>query len=76
MPLAIVAAHLEREGPEIANGGWAVDLLASPWGALVGSLAGYRLRTRLPRALGVPSLLVAFAEDGVAFWLGRWAVRR
>jgi uncharacterized membrane protein len=137
MPLAIVAAHLEREGPDIADGGWAIDLLASPWGALglgcaalgevlvdklpfapsrlrplplsgrvvlagtacalwslaqgrtsdsgalvgslggvLGSVAGYSLRTRLPRLLRVPGLVVAVVEDGLAFWLGRWAVQR
>jgi uncharacterized membrane protein len=33
MPLAILAAYLEREGPDIADGGWAIDALASSGGA-------------------------------------------
>jgi uncharacterized membrane protein len=34
MPLALLAAHLEREGPDIGDGGWALDVLASRRGAL------------------------------------------
>jgi uncharacterized membrane protein len=134
MPLAILAAHLEREGPDIADGGWAIDALASPAGALalgvaavgevvadklpsvpdrveplplagrivlggtagalaslaegrtsdsgalvgsagalLGSVVGYTLRTsgRLP----LPRLVLALAEDALAFTLARWAVR-
>lgn len=137
MPLAVLSAQLEREGPDIADGGWAVDALATPWavlglalaalgevvadklpvvpsrllplplagrvllggttcalaslaggrrsdtGALIGSLsavagslAGYSLRTLLGRALPVPSLVVALAEDGLALTLAGWAVQR
>jgi uncharacterized membrane protein len=39
MPLAILAAYLEREGPDIADGGWAIDVLASPGGAFALGLA-------------------------------------
>jgi uncharacterized membrane protein len=136
MPLAILAAYLGREGPDIADGGWAIDALASriggvalglaavgevavdklaclpgrieplplagrivlgggagalaslaegrtsdsgalagSLGALAGSLAGYALRTKLPRVVPLPGLLVAVCEDALAFNLGRWAVR-
>jgi uncharacterized membrane protein len=30
MPFALLSAHLEREGADIADGGWALDALASP----------------------------------------------
>jgi uncharacterized membrane protein len=33
MPLAILARHLAHEGPDIADGGWPIDLLASGGGA-------------------------------------------
>ena len=133
MPFAVLSGYLEREGPDIADGGWPIDVLASPWGAtvlalaaagelvadklpllpgrveplplvarvvmggtvgaaaslaegrtsdsgallgsvggLVGSVLGYTLRMRLSRRL--PGLLVALAEDAVAFSLARWAV--
>jgi uncharacterized membrane protein len=136
MPLAILAAYLEREGPDIGDGGWAIDALAAPTGALalgvaavgevvadklpivpsrleplplagrivlggtvgalaslaegrtsdsgalagslgavVGSLAGYTLRTKTRRVLPLQPLLLSLAEDGLAFSLGRWAVR-
>ena len=39
MPLAILSAYLEREGPDIADGGWPIDALASPAGALALGLA-------------------------------------
>jgi len=131
MPWALVSAQLAREGPDIADGGPLVDLLAtrrcaavlalgalveigldktsivpsrmeplplagriisagaacalaslaegrtSDTGALlgafagaIGSAAGYAFRTRLP----VPGLVLALAEDALAFALGRWAV--
>jgi uncharacterized membrane protein len=134
MPLAVLAGYLEREGPDIADGGWAIDALASPGGAfglgmaavgevvadklpfvprrieplplagrivlggtagalaslaegrtsdsgallgsagaLVGSLAGYTLRTS--GILPLPPLVLAVAEDALAFTLARWAVR-
>ena len=135
MPLALLASQLEREGPDIADGGWAVEALTSPelaralafaavgelladklpfardrveppWlmgrviiggatgalaslaegrrsdsgaaagsvGAVLGTLVGFGLRTRVARALPVPGLVVALAEDALAFALGRWAV--
>jgi uncharacterized membrane protein len=138
MPLALLSVHLEHEGPDIADGGWALDVLTSPWvafalgvaalgelaadklpivpdrlmpvslagrvllggtasglaslaagrtsdrgallgslGAIVGSVAGYALRTTARRVWpgAVQSVLVAVSEDALAFALGRWAVR-
>ena len=56
MPLAILSAHLEREGPDIADGGWIIDALASPAGALaLGAAAvGELVADKLPM---VPSRL-------------------
>ena len=132
VPFAVESAYLEREGPDIADGGWSIDLLASRQAAVVlataalveigldktplvpdrlrpvplaarivaagtacaltslaegrtsdsgaligsvfgaiGSLCGYTFRTRLP----LPAWLLAFAEDSLAFFLARWAVR-
>src|SRR5918911_946168 len=137
MPLALLAAHLQRNRPDIADRAWAVDVLASTpsavglgvaavgeiladklpiipsrleplplagrvvlggaagalqslaegrasdvgalgasIGALVGSVVGYQLRTGLQRRLRLPGLVLALGEDGLAFGLGRWAVRR
>jgi uncharacterized membrane protein len=131
MPWALVSAYLARQGPDIADGGWVVDVFAtrrcavvlglaalvelaldkttlvpsrvqplalaariisaglactlaslaegrtSDSGALLGSVGGafgsavgYAFRTRLP----LPGLVLALAEDAVAFLLGRWAV--
>ncbi len=39
MPLALLSAHLEREGPDIADGGWVLDLLASRWAVTVLAVA-------------------------------------
>jgi len=136
MPLALLAEHVDRQGPDIADGGWAVDLLASsrgvigfglaafgeviadklPFvpsrleplplagrvvlggtaaalnslvngrssdvgalagslGAVLGSLFGYGLRVNVPRLAPVPGLVLALAEDALAFNLARWAVR-
>jgi uncharacterized membrane protein len=54
MPLAILAAHLEREGPDIADGGWVIDALASPAGALALGVAavGEVVADKLPRVPG------------------------
>src|SRR5919199_1692450 len=56
MPLAILSAHLGREGPDIADGGWIIDALASPAGALaLGAAAvGELVADKLPL---VPSRL-------------------
>jgi uncharacterized membrane protein len=35
MPLAVLSAYLQRQGADIADGGWTLDLLASSPGALV-----------------------------------------
>jgi uncharacterized membrane protein len=44
MPLALLADHLEREGADIADGGWALDALASRWAvAALSSMAGGEL---------------------------------
>lgn len=39
-------------------------------GAVVGTLGGYEARTRLVRALGVPDIVIALAEDAVAIITG------
>ena len=136
-PIALLSDSLSRDGPDIADGGWAIDLLTSPQVALVlrlaafgelvadklpgtvdrvaplplagrvvlggttcalhslaegrasdigaligalgavgGSVLGFTLRTRLSRALPVPAILVALAEDGLAWSLGHWAIQR
>lgn len=56
MPLALLAQHLERDGPDIADGGWAIDVLASPAGALALGVAavGELIADKLP---WVPSRL-------------------
>jgi uncharacterized membrane protein len=43
-----------------------LGVMAGALGAVVGTLGGYRARTGLVRALGVPDLPVALAEDLVA----------
>jgi uncharacterized membrane protein len=136
LPLALLADRLGREGPDIADGGWAVDLLTArpaavvlglaaagevladklprtpsrvaplplagrvvlggttcalqslaegrasdsgarvgALGAVAGSVVGYTARTRLSRLLPLPGVLVALIEDGLAWWLGRWAIQ-
>jgi uncharacterized membrane protein len=45
-------------------------------GAVVGTLGGYRVRTGLVRALGVPDYVVALAEDVVAIGGALLAVSR
>jgi uncharacterized membrane protein len=140
LPLALLARHLQDEGPDIADGGWVLDVLTLPWssriliagsafeivadklpfvrsrveplpligrvmaggtasaltslaegrssdrgalygslGAVLGSVAGYWVRTRVASALPLPALsglVVALAEDALAFMLSRRAVRR
>jgi len=136
-PIALLAESLSRDGPDIADGGWAIDLLTSPQvalllrlaalgelvadkvpgtvdrvaplplagrvvlggttcalhslaegrasdvgalvgslGAVVGSVVGFSVRTRLSRARPVPGILVALVEDGLAWSLGHWAIQR
>jgi uncharacterized membrane protein len=48
------------------GGSLAVGAVAGGIGAVVGTLGGYRARTGLVRALGVPDLPVALVEDLVA----------
>jgi uncharacterized membrane protein len=50
MPLALLSAQLERDGPDIAGGGWTIDALVSPWGVLGLSLAacGEVIADKLP----------------------------
>jgi uncharacterized membrane protein len=50
MPLALLSVHLEREGPDIADGGWVLDLLASRWAATVLGVAalGELVADKLP----------------------------
>jgi uncharacterized membrane protein len=54
MPLAVLALHLEREGPDIADGGWILEALASPAGAaaLGAAAVGEVIADKLP---SVPS---------------------
>jgi uncharacterized membrane protein len=48
------------------GGSAALGVAAGALGAVVGTLGGYRARTGLVRALGVPDFPVALAEDLVA----------
>lgn len=50
MPLAVLAAHLQREGPDIADGGWVIEGLASgPGAGLLGLAAiGEVIADKLP----------------------------
>jgi uncharacterized membrane protein len=48
------------------GGSAALGVAAGAVGAVVGTLGGYRARTGLVRALGVPDFTVALAEDLVA----------
>jgi uncharacterized membrane protein len=48
------------------SGSPAVGVVAGGLGAVAGTLGGYRARTGLVRALGVPDFPVALAEDLVA----------
>jgi uncharacterized membrane protein len=50
MPLALLAEHLQEHGPDIADGGWAIDWLASPGAAVVLGLAalGELIGDKLP----------------------------
>jgi len=49
-----------------AQVGWVVGALLGAAGGIIGAFAGYQARARLVQALGVPDLVVAFAEDAVA----------
>lgn len=55
---------------------WIVGVVTAAVGALVGTFGGYRARTGLVRALGVPDIAVAIPEDLVAICLGFLAVSR
>jgi hypothetical protein len=72
------SACAPRPWPDSLAEGRASDIgaLGASIGALVGSVVGYQLRTGLQRRLRLPSLVLALGEDGLAFGLGRWAVRR
>jgi uncharacterized membrane protein len=45
-------------------------------GGLVGAFAGYQARTRLVKALGLPDIVVALAEDCLAIGGCLWVVSR
>jgi uncharacterized membrane protein len=66
-------------GAAIAVSGSAHPLLGAVLGAaggLVGAFAGYEARTRLVRALKVPAVAIALAEDAVAIAAALWIVSR
>lgn len=43
-------------------------------GAVAGTLGGYEARTRLVRALNVPDIVIALAEDAIAIIVGLFVV--
>lgn len=51
-------------------------LVVGAAGALSGSFAGYHVRVRLPAATGVPDVVWAGIEDGVALLVARSAANR
>ncbi len=67
---ALAAATLTAGAAGAAGAGGAGSVgagaLCGAAGALLGTFGGYQARTRLVRALGVPDLAVALAEDLVA----------
>ncbi len=56
------------------GGSLAVGAVAGGLGAVAGTLGGYRARTGLVRALGVPDLPVALLEDLVAVGIALFVV--
>jgi len=63
MPFALLSGQLEREGADIADGGWALDALASPWAvvALSAMAVGEVIADKLPNT---PSRLAPPALAG------------
>ncbi len=63
MPLALLSAHLEDQGPDIADGGWTLDVLTSRWAAfaLGVAAAGELVADKLPF---VPDRLMPAALAG------------
>ncbi len=59
-----------------ANGSWLTGALLGGIGAVIGAFAGYEIRRRLVRALGVKDTVVALAEDLVAIGLAYLTVSR
>jgi uncharacterized membrane protein len=63
----IVTGALSAAALTVGLGGsLAAGAVAGALGAVVGTLGGYRARTGLVRALGVPDFPIALAEDVVA----------
>jgi uncharacterized membrane protein len=81
MPLALLSAHLEDHGPDIADGGWALDVLTSPWiafalgGAAVGELVADKLPF-VPDRLMPASLAGRVVLGGTASGLASLAAGR
>jgi uncharacterized membrane protein len=46
--------------------GWLGGAILGAIGGICGAFAGYQVRTRLVKALGVPDFVIALAEDAVA----------
>jgi uncharacterized membrane protein len=71
MPFAVVASYLGRQGPDIADGGWAVDLLSSRWGGRVLTAAalvevGLDKTTIVPSRVAPGPLAGRIVSSGVA----------
>jgi len=56
-----------------SGGSWVVGLILGSIGAVVGTLGGYELRSRLARAAG-SDLPIALLEDAIAIGAGIWIV--
>ena len=72
----IVLGGLSGAGLVIAAGGsWLTGALLGGIGAVIGAFAGYEIRRRLVRALGVKDTVVALGEDLVAIGLAYLVAR-
>jgi uncharacterized membrane protein len=62
----IIVGAVAGAAVAISGGQWVGGLVAGAIGAVVGTLGGYELRTRLVAATGGRDLPIALLEDGVA----------
>jgi uncharacterized membrane protein len=73
----IVLGGLAGAGLAIsATGSWLMGAVLGGIGAVIGAFAGYEIRRRLVRALGVKDAVVAVVEDLVAIGLAYMVITR
>jgi uncharacterized membrane protein len=72
----VVGAFLGAALCSGAGQSWLLGMLLGALGAVAGTLGGYEARTRLVKALNVPDIAVALAEDAIAIAGGFFLVSR